>query len=108
MVLPVLTLLLAVALWAVAVAGAQLRCVDAARDGARAAARGESESAAITAARAAAPRGAVIDITDDGRRVIVVVRARVGPASGVLAAIPAPVAAATAIADVEQATGATP
>ena len=41
-VLPVLLLVLAGAVAAVVVVGAQLRCVDAAREGARAAARGES------------------------------------------------------------------
>src|SRR5688500_20233283 len=41
-VLPVLLLVLAGAVAAVTVVGAQLRCVDAAREGARAAARGES------------------------------------------------------------------
>jgi hypothetical protein len=102
MVLPVLALLLAVALWAIAVGGAQLRCVDAARDAVRAAARGENEAAVIAAARVAAPAGATIDVADDGHRVVVVVRARVGPGSGALAAIPAPVAAATAVAEVEQ------
>ena len=40
-VLPVLLLVLAGAVAAVTVVGAQLRCVDAAREGARAAARGE-------------------------------------------------------------------
>ncbi|MDP9241529.1 MAG: pilus assembly protein, partial [Actinomycetota bacterium] len=39
--LPVLVFLLAVALGAVGAVTAQLRCVDAAREGARAAARGE-------------------------------------------------------------------
>jgi hypothetical protein len=100
-VLPVLALLLAVALWAIAVAAAQLRCVDAARDGARAAARGEADAAVVAAAEAAAPPGADVAVSHTGTRVVVVVRARVGPASGALGAIPVPVAAATAIAESE-------
>jgi hypothetical protein len=101
MVLPVLVLLVGVALWAVAVAGAQLRCIDAARDGARAAARGEPDAMAVAAARAAAPDGALIDLAHEGSGVVVVVRARVGGGLGPLARIAAPTAAATATAQVE-------
>jgi hypothetical protein len=101
MVLPVLALLLAVGLWSVAVAGAQLRCVDAARDGARAAARGESDAIVVAALTAAAPRGAQIDVQHDGSRVVVVVSARVGGGLGALAAIAAPTVTATAAADSE-------
>ena len=82
MVLPVLALLLAVGLWSVAVAGAQLRCVDAARDGARAAARGESDAVVVAATTAAAPQGAQVDVHHDGSRVVVVVSARVGGGLG--------------------------
>jgi Flp pilus assembly protein TadG len=101
MVLPVLALLLVAALWAVAVAGAQLRCVDAARDGARAAARGESDADAIAVAKVAAPDGADVELGRTADRVVVVVRARVGPAAGPLKAIPVPVAVATAVAELE-------
>lgn len=103
MVLPVLAILLGAALWSIAVAGAQLRCVDAARDGARAAARGEPDTAVIAAADAAAPDEASIDVKHVGTRVVVVVRARIGAGAGVLAAIPAPVAVATAVAESEAA-----
>jgi len=96
MVLPVLALLLAVALWSIAVAAAQLRCIDAARDGARAVARGESDVVATEVARAAAPEGAQVDVRRDGDRVVVVVTARVGVGSGPLAAIPAPTVSTTA------------
>ena len=97
MVLPVLALLLAVALWSIAVAAAQLRCIDAARDAARAIARGESDAAATAAAEAAAPAGAQIAVRHDGGRVIVVVSARGGAGSGPLAAIAAPTVTATAV-----------
>ncbi|MEV6972041.1 TadE family type IV pilus minor pilin [Kitasatospora sp. NPDC093806] len=56
--LPALVLLAAMLVWAVLAAAAQLRCVDAARVGARAAARGEADAAGL--ARAAAPPGAVV------------------------------------------------
>jgi hypothetical protein len=100
-VLPALAIVVAAALWAIAVAGAQLRCVDAARDGARAAARGESESAVMVAARATAPQGASIDIARNGSQIVVTVKVRVGPASGVLASIPSPVVRASAVAESE-------
>jgi len=101
MVLPVLALLLAVGLWAVAVASAQLRCVDAARDAARAAARGESDSIATVVARAAAPGDAQIEMSHRGDLVTVTVTARVGGGIGPLAAIPAPMVSATATAESE-------
>src|SRR6185437_6821586 len=103
MVLPALALLLAVGLWSVAVAGAQLRCVDAARDGARAAARGESDAMVVAATIAAAPQGAQVDVHHDGS-VVVVVSARVGGGLGALAAIAAPTVSATAAADSEAGT----
>ena len=96
MVLPVLALLLAVALWSIAVAAAELRCIDAARDGARALARGESDAVATEVARTAAPAGAQVDVRRDGDRIVVVVSVRVGVGSGPLAAIPAPTVSATA------------
>ncbi len=105
-VLPVLALLLAVALWAIAVAAAHVRVVDAARDGARAAARGETDDAVVAAVEAAAPPGADVDVRRAGGSVTVIVRARIGPATGVagpLGAIPAPEVAATAVARSEDA-----
>lgn len=100
-VLPALVALLGAALWAVAVAGAQVRCVDAARDAARAAARGEPDAAVVAAAKLACPPGCDVEVDHAGDRVTVAVRARVGPATGALAAIPAPVAQATAVAESE-------
>ncbi|MEP6696632.1 MAG: TadE family type IV pilus minor pilin [Pseudonocardiales bacterium] len=61
--LPVLVLLLAVALGAVGAVTAQLRCVDAAREGARAAARGESSARAASFARQVAPSGARVEVS---------------------------------------------
>lgn len=101
MVLPVLAILLAVGLWAVAVAGAQVRCIDAARDAARAVARGESDASASAAASAAAPDGAHIDLRHEGARIVVVVSVAVGKGLGPLAAIPIPTVLATATAESE-------
>jgi Flp pilus assembly protein TadG len=76
-VLPVLLLVLAGAVAAVTVVGAQLRCVDAAREGARAAARGDDVATARELALQAAPDGMAVAITRDGVDVRVVVAGRV-------------------------------
>ncbi|MEU9887281.1 TadE family type IV pilus minor pilin [Sphaerisporangium sp. NPDC051011] len=58
--LPSLALVLGAALWALTVVAAQLECVDAARAGARAAARGEPlDAVRHTAARAGPPEATV-------------------------------------------------
>ncbi|MFE6065935.1 TadE family type IV pilus minor pilin [Streptomyces sp. NPDC056525] len=66
LVLPVLALFTVTLLWALAAAAAQIRCVDAARAGARVAARAEPVASAESAARAAAPEGARIAVTRSG------------------------------------------
>lgn len=77
-VLPSLILLTAMLIWGVLAVTAQLRCIDAARIGARAAARGEGD--AIALARAAAPPGATVRLAEDGETVRVVVEAEcLGP-----------------------------
>jgi Flp pilus assembly protein TadG len=78
-VLPVLLLVLAGAVAAVVVVGAQLRCVDAAREGARAASRGEPAAEVARVAEGAAPDGAVTDVGGDGDTVRVTVTATVSP-----------------------------
>jgi len=78
-VLPVLLLVLAGAVAAVTVVGAQLRCVDAAREGARAAARGESVATVRSLAAEAAPAGAVVTVSVGEEEVRVEVTADVAP-----------------------------
>jgi Flp pilus assembly protein TadG len=78
-VLPVLLLVLAGAVAAIVVVGAQLRCVDAAREGARAAARGEPPAAVTEIVRRAAPAGAVVSVTRTGDEVRVAVAVDVAP-----------------------------
>lgn len=60
--LPVIVALVVAAVWTVAVGTAQSRCVDAAREAARAMARGESDSLARDVAEAVAPDGARVTI----------------------------------------------
>jgi Flp pilus assembly protein TadG len=78
-VLPVLLLVLAGVVAAVIVVGAQLRCVDAAREGARAAARGEDTAVVTALAGRAAPVGSVITVGGGAEEVRVAVTARIAP-----------------------------
>ena len=78
-VLPVLLLVLAGAVAAVVVVGAQLRCVDAAREGARAAARGDPPAVVAETVRRAAPDGAVVSVVPDGEDIRVAVVVEVAP-----------------------------
>ncbi|MEV2269189.1 TadE family type IV pilus minor pilin [Nonomuraea africana] len=79
-VLPALMVVLAAALWAVTVVNAQLRCVDAARTGARAAARGEPITQVQELARSVAPQGAQIDIRRGAEMTSVQVTTHIKPA----------------------------
>jgi Flp pilus assembly protein TadG len=78
-VLPVLLLVLAGAVAAVTVVGAQVRCVDAAREGARAAARGEDIATVRSLAAEAAPSGAAVTVSVGPEQVRVVVSGPVAP-----------------------------
>jgi hypothetical protein len=75
--LPALVVVLMIAIVAVGASTAQLRCAGAAREAARAAARGEPAEASHAAALASAPPGAVIHVERSGDLLLVVVRARV-------------------------------
>ncbi len=75
--LPAVLLLLAVVLAIGTSVSAQLRCGDAARAGARWAARGETPAAVAEVAHQLAPTGAVVAVRTSGDLVSVSVRARV-------------------------------
>lgn len=62
--------------WGLLVVAAQIQCVDAARAGARAAARQDPAGAVVTVTREAAPRGARVTVGREGDRVRVTVVAR--------------------------------
>ncbi|MFD9789590.1 TadE family type IV pilus minor pilin [Streptomyces sp. NPDC059070] len=65
-VIPALALFALALLWALMAAAGQIECVDAARVGARAAARSETEGAVLAAARSAAPDGARVTLGRTG------------------------------------------
>ncbi|MEV4558355.1 TadE family type IV pilus minor pilin [Kitasatospora sp. NPDC049285] len=103
--LPALVLLAAMLVWGVVAAGAQIRCVDAARVGARAAARGDAGAAALAAA--AAPRGATVSVSLEAEVARVTVQAPC-PGPGRLGALLSVRLSATAVGareDVLSATG---
>jgi Flp pilus assembly protein TadG len=83
-VLPVLLLVLAAVVAAVVVVGSQLRCVDAAREAVRAAARGDSAAQVLAIAGRAAPSGAATVTRTNGETVSVTVTAPVRPLGRVL------------------------
>jgi hypothetical protein len=81
--IPSLIVLVVIFVWIILVVTAQMRVVDAARAGARAAARGESVVASIAIAKQAAPPGATADITQTGTDLRVAVRVEVQPPGGI-------------------------
>lgn len=83
-VLPVLVLMAAVLVWLIGVGIAQVRCVDAARDAARALARDEPRAVAARLARQAAPDGAAVSFTESTGMVEVEVSYAATPPGGLL------------------------
>ncbi|QQS02644.1 MAG: pilus assembly protein TadE [Austwickia sp.] len=99
LVLPVVVVVLAVSLAAMRYGVDQVRCLDAARAGARAAARGDSPDAIRDVARRGAPQGAEVAVTAGSQLVTVRVRAPVPAPMGALAGLPPPQAEAVAQAE---------
>ena len=95
-VLPAVLLVLGVALSALGLAIDQIRCVDAARAGARAAARGDSAGAVVAAASRGAPAGATVATGTSGQLVTVTVTAPPARLAGLVAVPVRPGASATA------------
>ena len=92
--LPSLVLVLVLALAAVDLGLEQVRCVDAARLGARLLARGEPEAAVLAQVRAAAPTGARVVVQVGATRVSVLVTGGVPPALRPLGVVTPPNASA--------------
>jgi Flp pilus assembly protein TadG len=87
-VLPLLALVALALVWLVSIGIAQVRVVDAARDAARAVARGDDSDAAVRAARRTAGRDSVVRITTSGGLVSVDVSERVAAPGWLLAPLP--------------------
>jgi hypothetical protein len=94
--LPTLVIVLASALGALDLGLSQIRCVDAARLGARLMARGEPSGGALAEVTEAAPDGARVRTTVGDGHVTVVVTADVPGVLSALGVIPPPEASAVA------------
>lgn len=81
-VLPVLVMFAMALVWGLLVVAAQIQCVDAARSGARAAARQDPAEAVVQVVRDTAPRGAKVTVGREGDQVHVVVVAKPPVLSG--------------------------
>jgi hypothetical protein len=83
-VLPTLVLIIAAGLSMVSVVLEQVRCVDAAREAARAAARGEPVDVVRAVASRVGPGAASVDVAAGADQVRVTVSARAGRVGGLL------------------------
>lgn len=102
MVMPVLLGLTLALMWLLALAAAQTRTVDAAREVARALARDEPRAAALDLGRRVAPDGADFAVHTGAGDVTVEVQAEVGGPGGMFGFIPAVTVRAEAVAAREQ------
>src|SRR4051812_13122499 len=101
MVLPVLFAFALGMVWVLAVAVAQVRVVDGAREAARAAARGDSDSTAVAKGRRVAPPGARFTVIRGDQRVEVTVSDEVHGPGGLFAHVPGLQVTAHAVAEQE-------
>jgi hypothetical protein len=88
MVLPLLAAVTVGLVWLLATGAAQLRAVDAARETARALARGDEAGAAIAVGLRVAPEGSRVHVTTTEGRVHVTVTGEVAGPGGIFAALP--------------------
>lgn len=100
-VFPVLLAVLALGLWLVGTVITNVRCIDAARDTARAVARGEPLDSARQLGERASPPGASITITRQDLTIHVEVTATPPKPRDLLAAFPHPTPKATAVIQIE-------
>jgi Flp pilus assembly protein TadG len=88
LVLPLIAAFGLVMLWMLSLGIAQIRAVDAARDAARALARGDDRAAAVSAAARSAPAGARVAFSESAGTVTASVSAHVSPPSWLVVPLP--------------------
>lgn len=98
MVLPLLLAVTVGMVWLLSVGAAQVRTVDAARETARAVARGDDVDAAVAAGERVAPAGGRVTVSDDGDRVVAAATAEVIGPGGLFDLLPAVTVGAEAVA----------
>ena len=101
LVLPLLAAMTVGLVWLLAVGAAQIRTVDAARETARALARGDDEASAVARGARVAPRGSTVSASWVGEEVHVTVTGTVPGPGGLFDALPAPEVSAEAVAVAE-------
>ena len=101
MALPLLVAVTVGLVWLLAVGAAQLRVVDAAREAARVAARGDSTEAAVSQGLQVAPEGSRVTVAVAGDRVRAAAVGRVAGPGGLFDFLPAVTVHAEAVAAVE-------
>lgn len=97
-VLPVLLLFTLGLVWLVSLGATQVRALDAARETARAVARGDDRATSVGLGERVATAGAQISVTDEGETVAVTVDAPVTGPGGLFGFLPSYHARATAVA----------
>jgi len=102
MVLPLLVAVSIGLVWLLAVGAAQVRTVDAARETARALARGDDQATAVGRGLEVAPDGSRIAVSRGGGEVRVTVTGRVEGPGGLFAHLPSPRLRADAVAADEE------
>ena len=97
-VIPLLVALTLGLVWLVALAVTQVRVVDAARETARASARGESDADAVAQGRRVAPNGATVRVAHADGQVVAEVAVEVDGPGGLFGFLPAVPVTSTAVA----------
>lgn len=100
--LPLLAAVTVGLVWLLAVGAGQVRVVDAARETARALARGDEPAAAVAVGKRVAPDGATVHVSTTGGQVRVTVMGEVTGPGGLFAALPPARLRAEAVAVTEQ------
>jgi hypothetical protein len=100
--LPVLVAVTIGLVWLLSVGAAQVRTVDAARETARAVARGDDEGAAVAVGERVAPDGVRVSVASSGGRVVVRASGHVPGPGGLFTFLPGADVSAEAVAVAEE------
>lgn len=100
--LPLLLALTAGLVWLLSIGAAQVQVIDASREAARALARGDDQSSAVSVARRIAPDGARVRVRRQGETLTVITSARVRGPGGLFEALPGVTLTSEAVALTEE------
>ena len=100
--LPTLLAVTTALVWLLSVGAAQVRTVDAAREAARAVARGDDPGAAVATGERVAPDGVTVTVTTEGDRVVARAAGQVPGPGGLFSFLPGASVSAEAVAAAEE------